>query len=77
LPDAGTGAPVVARRRSGITAAEADDLPEIDALGMGRQRSKGREQGLQRNGIGRDQPDRRAHPSTLENDSHYGASSSD
>jgi len=55
----GGRAVIVAGRRPGIGAAEADGLSEIDTLGIGRQRGERREQGLQRNGIGRDQPDRR------------------
>ncbi len=37
----------------------ADQAAKSSALGIGRQRRKRREQGLQRNGIGRDQTDRR------------------
>ena len=60
LPEAGSGAPL-----SSPAGVPALALPkqmtcaEIDALRIGRQRREGREQGLQRNGVGRDQTDRR------------------
>jgi hypothetical protein len=46
--------------RSCIAAAEAEHMPsgEVGALRMGGQRRESREQGLERDGVSRDQPDR-------------------
>jgi len=54
----------IAVRRRRIAAAKAQNRPpgDISGLCMGGNRRKGREQGLQRNGVSRDQSDRRPEP---------------
>ena len=59
-------------RRTGVTAAETENVPSGDIRGLriGRQRLEGREQGLQRNGVGRDQTDRCPKPHALDETRH-------
>ncbi len=59
-------------RRTCAAAAETENVPsgDIRALRIGRKRGEGREQGLQRNRVGRDQTDRSPKSQTFDETRH-------